>query len=136
VKKSLRTIVACLTLSGCAATGPDDGDSGYRLTVTERSATTLSLTWPSMGPANTYTVDYLTGVKTCEEWPEHSDVMHVTGTSVQITGLTPSTRYHIHVHLLPDYSQGTDAVFVLTLSPGAASQVTTPADYQSCSEHE
>ena len=60
----------------------------------------------------------------------------MTGTQVRLTGLTPSTRYHIHVHLLPHETPGapasTNVVFVTTLAAGSAEQAVSAADYQSC----
>lgn len=127
--------LVALLLLGCP-TAPEDGDGQPRLEVTARSATTLTLRWPSMGSTDTYTVDYLTGVASCDDWPPHSDVFRVTGTQAQLTGLAPSTRYHIHVHLLPHETAGSDAsttvVFVTTLPSGSAEQAVSSADYQSC----
>lgn len=135
------TWITCLLLWGCAATSPDNNQqsspdkqgSRYPLEVTTRSATTLKLRWPSMGTPETYTVDYLTGVAKCQDFPMHNDVLHVTGTTVQLTGLLPATRYHIHVHLLPYASNSTSStVFITTLAAGSAEQPVTSADYESC----
>ncbi len=131
MKRLILAGVACLTVLGCDVTGP--GDDQQPLEVTARSATTLTLRWPSMGSPDTYTVDYLTGVARCQDFPSHSDILRVTGTTVQLTGLTPSTRYHIHVHLLPHSSdESTNTVFVNTLAAGSAEQAAVPTDYESC----
>lgn len=55
-------------------------------------------------------------------------------TTVNVTGLTPSTDYHIHVHRLVGASTQdiTSSVFVRTSSPGSTAQPVTAADYQSC----
>ena len=127
------TGITCLVLWGCASTSPEGNAPKNLLEVTTRSATTMTLRWPSMGSPDTYTVDYLTGVARCQDFPAHNDVLHVTGTSVQLTGLLPATRYHIHVHLLP-YAGGsvTNTVFITTLSAGSGEQAVTSADYESC----
>ena|SRR5687767_998194 len=130
----------CLAVMGCDSVVGDDKEQEElenRLEVTARSAASLTLRWPSLGAANTYTVDYLTGVARCTDFPQHSDILHVTGTTVNLTGLIPSTRYHIHVHLLP-HSTGqstghsTSTVFVMTLPPGSAEQPASRSDYESC----
>lgn len=135
------TGITCLVLWGCASTSPDNilpnnpntKTFKYPLEVTSRSATTVKLRWPSIGTPDTYTVDYLTGVARCQDFPPHNDVLHVTGTTVQLTGLLPATRYHIHVHLLPYAgSSATNTVFITTLSAGSAEQTVTSADYESC----
>lgn len=122
--------------AGCNITGADDGDdfAGYELLVTERSATTLRLQWAAMPdtPQNTYTVDYFTGFNSCVFPTDHSDVLHATGTTVQLTNLTPATGYNIHVHNLPGRNSSTYVVLVSTLPAGSASAPVTKADYQSC----
>ena len=130
------TGVACLALAGCDLVGPgNDEEQQPLLEVTARSATTLTLRWATMGSTNTYTVDFLTGLTRCEDFPHHIDVFHVNGTTVQLTALTPATLYHIHVHALPHGSSedpSTNVVLVTTLSTGSSEQPIAPSDYQSC----
>lgn len=134
-------LITCVStlLLGCsdAKGGPTDAGSPYRLTVLERSATTLRLQWDPHPPADGYTVDYLTGLTACNvQIPMHGNVLEVGNvTTVNVTGLLPSTDYHIHVHGLVGRSpldRTTTSVFVRTLSPGSAAQPVTAADYQSC----
>jgi hypothetical protein len=138
MSRTLCTTMALLALVGCDPTGPDDDDDEFEfpLVVTARSATTLSLEWSSMGGSNTYTVDYLTGVGECQDFPAHNDGVHVSGTSVRLTGLVPATRYHIHVHLLPHGQSGegtgTNIVYVSTLAAGAGEQPVAASDYEAC----
>lgn len=134
MKRSVHAWVACLFLAGCDLVGPGDEEPRFLLEVTERSATTLTLRWPSMGSPDTYTVDHLTGVARCGDWPPHDNILPVTGTGVTLSGLSPSTRYHIHVHLLPHGTAGTntDIVFVETLAAGSAPRPVTRAEYESC----
>ena len=134
----LITCVATLLL-GCSATigGPTDAGSKYRLTVLERSAATLRLQWDPIPNADGYTVDYLTGLTACNvQIPMHMNVLEVGNvTTVNVTGLLPSTDYHIHVHKLVGRAAQdltTNSVFVRTLSPGSAAQPVAAADYQSC----
>jgi hypothetical protein len=137
------TAMAVLALVGCDATGPDDDDDEEEfenlLQVTARSATTLSVQWDAMGSTNTYTVDFLPGGSAnCSDFPSHPDGAHVTGTSTRLTGLTPATRYHLHVHPLPHASAGTgevtNVVMVSTLAAGAAEQPVTASDYEVCDQ--
>ncbi len=110
------------------------------LVVLERSATTLKLQWGSIGVATTYTVDYLTGISSCQSAvPTHNNVQVVSATSVTVTGLLPSTAYHVHVHALVGAGPTVDSalsesqsVFVMTLATGAATQSVTAADYVTC----
>jgi hypothetical protein len=127
------TAVGLILLVGCSAEGSEAPLGKIpKLEVTERSATTLLLRWDAMGTTNNYTVDYLTGVAQCSDFPTHGDILPLTGTTTLLTGLSPATRYHIHVHPLPSGSQKSNTVFVLTLAAGAPSQAVTAADYQIC----
>jgi hypothetical protein len=129
-------------LAGCELVGTeddaDDQGSDFVLRVTARSATTLDLSWDAMPQAagNLYTVDHFSGIASCKSLMQHSDVLHVTGTSVQLTGLTPATRYHIHVHPLPHGTHGTgevtNSVYVNTLAAGAGQTPAVSADYETC----
>jgi hypothetical protein len=120
-------------LIACAASeDPLSENPQPKLDVLERSATTLHLRWDAMGTTTTYTVDYLLNVPNCKDFPEHNDVLHVTGSEVVLTGLAPATRYHIHVHDLPGYTQSSEIAFVLTLPAGSANQAVTAADYEKC----
>ena len=124
--------------------GGDSGDTtascgANSLTVLERSGTTLRLQWSfePPGASGSYTVDYLTGVASCSDFPPHGNILPLQGTSVNLTGLTPDTMYHIHVHPLTAGNAGTgegttNVVFVRTLPAGSAPQPTTRSDYQSC----
>jgi hypothetical protein len=139
MRRALGTAMAVLALAGCELTGLDDDDDDdfeHLLRVTARSSTTLTLEWDAMGTSNTYTVDFLTGVARCEDMPQHTDGQHVTGTSVRLILLTPTTPYHIHVHPLPHGTPGegevTNAVLVSTLAPGAAEQSVSADDYDAC----
>ena len=133
MKRSVHAVIACLSLMGCDLVGPGDDEPRFLLEVTERSATTLTLRWPSMGTPDTYTVDHLTGVARCEDWPPHPNILPVTGTTITVTGLAPSTRYHIHVHLLPHSdSASTNTVFVETLAAGSDPRPVAAAEYESC----
>jgi hypothetical protein len=128
-------MLCVLVIGGCESlTGGADEDEGPKLIVTERSATTLKLQWDAISDAvgGEYTVDYFTGYASCNTLMQHGDVLHVTGTSVLLTGLTPSTRYHIHVHSLPARNNATNVAFVNTLSAGAVATPTLPADYERC----
>lgn len=65
----------------------------------------------------------------------HSDVQHMTGTSVTVTGLTPLTLYQIHVHPLPHGAHAetsTKLILIVTLAQGAAAQPVATADYTTC----
>ena len=139
MRRAVCTAMAVLALVGCDSTGPDDDEDefAFPLVVTARSATTLSLEWPSMGGSDTYTVDFLPGVGSCEDFPPHNDGVHVTGPSARLTGLTPATQYHIHVHLLPHSTSGgegtgTNIVYVSTLAAGAGEEPVALSDYESC----
>lgn len=134
MKRLVPVLIAGLAFSGCDLAGGDENDDPL-LEVTARSATTLTLRWPSMGGGDVYTVDYLTGIAKCRPFPpEHPNILVVTGTAVKLTALQPSTRYHIHVHLLPHGQDGlTTIAFVSTLPVGSAEQSVTAADYESCS---
>jgi hypothetical protein len=122
--------------------GGENDNSGQcgapSLVVLARSATTLSLQWTQPSPSGCYTVDYLTGVASCSDFPQHGNILPVQGSSVTVSGLTPSTTYHIHVHPLDTCPNGntgagtTNVVFVNTLAAGAPSQSVSLSDYQSC----
>lgn len=127
----LSLLVAC-GAEGTGAGTDTSNSSGAKLEVTERSATTLLLRWDAMGTTNNYTVDYLIGVAKCTDFPAHSNILPMTGTTTLVTGLSPATRYHIHVHPLPIADQKTNTVFVTTLAAGAPSQTVTAADYEKC----
>lgn len=133
-------VVTLGLMCGCSATGPGDstnpkGDQSNipRLEVTERSGTTLSLRWDTIDTASTYAVDYLTGIAQCKDFPTHNTGLVIKGTTTRLTGLSPATRYHVHVHPLPFSTKVTNTVFVLTLAAGAAAQPVVAADYESCS---
>ena len=127
------SIIGLSLLVGCGSTGTDNSVGVQpKLEITERSATTLRLRWDPIGTTNNYTVDYLTGVASCADFPPHNNILLVTGTTVLVTGLSPATRYHIHVHSLAITAQKTNTVFVLTLAAGATAQVVTAADYETC----
>ena len=93
MRATVSIVLAGLALAGCDLVGPGDEEVQPLLEVTARSATTLTLRWEAMGTTNTYTADFLTGLSGCGDFPPHNDVLHVTGTTVQLTGLTPSTLY-------------------------------------------
>ena len=103
-----------------------------KLEVTERSGTTLSLRWDAIDTASTYAVDYLTGIAQCKDFPMHNTGVVIKGTTTQLTGLVPATRYHVHVHPLPFSTKVTNTVFVMTLAPGAPVQAVAAADYERC----
>lgn len=132
----IATLAFAVAGAGCEIIGGEESDdfAGHELVVTERSATTLRLQWAAMpdAPQNAYTVDYFTGFDTCVFPTNHSDVLRVTGTTVQLTNLTPATGYNIHVHSLPARTSSTYVVLVNTLSAGAPSSAVTAADYRSC----
>jgi hypothetical protein len=124
-------------------TGPDavgggnggGGGSGPRLTVTERSATTVSVRW-DVPPNSTghYTVDHM-ALSQCSTNIPHDNVLLVDVTSATIVGLTPSTEYQIHVHrLVLGLAQQTDWNYVLvrTAPSGSGPQPVALADYTSC----
>ena len=124
---------------GCSATEPGDsinpkGDSPIipKLEVTERSGTTLSLRWDAIDTASTYAVDTLTGIAQCKDFPTHNTGVVIKGTTTRLTGLSPATRYHVHVHPLPFSTKVTNTVFVLTLAPDAPVQAVVAADYERC----
>ena len=127
------SIIGLSLLVACGSTAPDNSLGVQpKLEVTERSATTLRLRWDPIGTTNNYTVDYLVGVASCADFPPHNNIFPFTGTTVLLTGLSPATRYHIHVHSLAVANQKTNTVFVLTLAAGATPQVVTAADYETC----
>ena len=125
---------------GCSATGPGDSldpkgtaPGGIpKLEVTERSGTTLSLRWDAIDTASTYAVDYLTGIAQCKDFPTHNTGLVIKGTTTRLTGLTPATRYHVHVHSLPFTTKVTNTVFVMTLAADALNQTVVAADYERC----
>lgn len=136
-------LIACTStlLIGCPSStdGPADNVAKFGLTVLERSATTLRLQWDPIPVTNGdgYTVDFLTGYTSCSvQLAAHNNVMEVGNvTTVNVTGLSPSTDYHIHVHPLIGHTVAagsSSAVFVRTLSPGSAAQPVAAADYQKC----
>ena len=136
-------LIACTStlLIGCPGSvdGPTDSGVKYNLTVVERSATTLRLQWDPIPVANGdgYTVDLLTGYANCNvQVATHNNVLEIGNvTTFNVTGLSPSTDYHIHVHPLIGHlaqSARSTSVFVRTLSPGSAAQPTATADYQKC----
>jgi hypothetical protein len=128
-------VALVVVFPACELVGTEDDDETQsRLTATSRSATTLDLQWESIGGAAVYTVDYLTGFPTCDFPPMHSDVQLVSGTSVTLTGLTPSTLYNIHVHDKPDYSGSTNVILISTLAAGAGVQPVTATDYNHCED--
>ena len=128
------SVVVLSLLVACGAAGSEGPpvSSQPRLDVTERSGTTLLLHWDAMGTADRYTVDYLTGLTRCEDFPQHSNILEVSGTTRLVTGLTPSTRYHIHVHPLPTATQKTNTIFVTTLAAGSSAQAAKSSDYETC----
>lgn len=130
-------VVVAKKVGGDCGTGPNS------LTVLERSATTLRLQWSVEQPpaSGCYTVDYLTGVASCSSaFPQHNNILPLQGTSVNLTGLTPDTMYHIHLHPLSacngmvstDTDGPKNVVFVRTLPAGSGPQPTTRSDYESC----
>ena len=132
---------ASTLLIGCPGSvdGPTDPGLKFNLTVLERSATTLRLQWDPIPVANGdgYTVDFLTGYASCSsQVATHNNVLEIGNvTTVNLTGLSPSTDYHIHVHPLVGHlaqSAKSISVFVRTLSPGSAAQPAASADYQKC----
>lgn len=125
-------VVALGLLFGCSATEPGNSPTIPKLEVTERSGTTLSLRWDAMDTASTYALDYLTGIAQCKDFPVHNTGVVIKGTTEQLTGLSPATRYHVHVHPLPFSTKVTNTVFVLTLAPGAPAQPVAAADYEKC----
>ena len=141
-------LALCVVISAIACagpTGPDavgsgggsgGGPSGLRLTVTERSATTVNVRWDA--PPNFtggYTVDHMAGVP-CNANVPHDNMLVVGNvTSASIDGLTPSTEYQIHAHrLVLGLAQQTDWNYVLvrTAPPGSGPQPVVQADYTSC----
>lgn len=127
------SVVVLSLLVACGAAGLEGPASSQpRLDVTERSGTTLLLHWDAMGTADRYTVDYLTGLARCEDFPQHSNILEVSGTTRLVTGLTPSTRYNIHVHPLPTATQKTNTIVVTTLAAGSAAQAVKSSDYETC----
>ena len=127
-------VVLLAFLPACELVDPEDGEDGNesRLRVVTRSATTLSLQWDAIGSGGRYTVDHFTAYSTCDFPPLHSNVFEVSGTSVTLTGLAPATRYHIHVHDIPNYSGSTNIVMVSTLEAGMPEQPVAAADYTIC----
>ena len=125
-------IAILVSTSGCELFDPEEDGAQYSLTAVARSGTTLQLQWESMGSGTRYTVDYFSQYTTCEFPPTHGNVHEVTGTSVTLTGLTPSTQYHIHVHDLPNYAESTHIIMVRTLAAGSVTQPVTTADYTIC----
>ena len=129
--------VAVLAAGSCSdSTGPTD----VKLIVVERSATTLKLQWDQIGSASYYTVDYLTGIPSCTSpLPTHNNGLVVASTSATVTGLLPSTAYHVHVHALlgagplvdPDLPVS-KSVYVTTLAAGSGPQAVTASDYVTC----
>jgi hypothetical protein len=127
------TVIGLILLVGCGAAGSEDPLGNVpKLEVTERSATTLLLRWDAMGTTNSYTVDYLTGIASCADFPAHNNILTLTGTTTLLTGLSPATRYHIHVHPLPTATLKSNTVFVMTLAAGAPSQAVAASDYEKC----
>ena len=135
--------IACgsALLIGCPISldGPSDNSTKFSLTVLERSATSLKLQWDPIPVTNGdgYTVDYLTGYTTCGvQVATHNNVLEVGNvTTVNVTGLSPSSDYHIHVHPLIGHSATpgrSTSVFVRTLAPGSAAQPVAAVDYQKC----
>ena len=126
------TVVAVAFLCACSATASTDVPVMPKLEVTERSGTTLSLRWDAMDTASTYSVDVLTGIAQCTDFPAHNTILVIKGTTTQLTGLVPATRYHVHVHPLPLSTKLTNTVFVMTLAAGAPAQAVAAADYERC----
>ena len=126
------TVVAVSFLCACSATASTDVPVMPKLEVTERSGTTLSLRWDAMDTASTYSVDVLTGIARCTDFPTHNTILVIKGTTTQLTGLVPATRYHVHVHPLPLSTKLTNTVFVMTLAAGAPAQAVAAADYERC----
>ena len=135
--------IACgsALLIGCPISldGPSDNSTKFSLTVLERSATSLKLQWDPIPVTNGdgYTVDYLTGYTTCGvQVATHNNVLEIGNvTTFNVTGLSPSTDYHIHVHPLIGHMAmpgRSTTVFVRTLAPGSAVQPVATADYQKC----
>jgi hypothetical protein len=75
------------------------------LIATGRTDTTLFVEWQSGGYTHV-TLDYLgpewfgggDAQPTCNDFPTHPNIRIVEGDAAVITGLAPSTWYHIHVH--------------------------------------
>jgi len=136
-------LALCVVISGIACagpTGPDavggGGGSGLRLTVTERSATTVSVRWEAP-PSSTgrYTVDNMALSQCGTNIPHGNGLVLGDVLSATIVGLTPSTEYQIHVHrLIGDVGQKTDWNYVLvrTAAPGSGPQPVVQADYTTC----
>ena len=135
--------MACgsMLLIGCPGSvdGPTDNAAKFNLTVLERSATTLRLQWDPIPVVNGdgYTVDFLTGYANCTaQTATHNNVLEIGNvTTFNVTGLSPSTDYHIHVHPLIGHIAmpgRSTTVFVRTLPAGSAAQPVATADYQKC----
>ena len=135
--------IACgsALLIGCPISldGPSANNPKFGLTVLERSATTLKLQWDPITDAtgDGYTVDYLTGYTTCGvQLATHNNVLEVGNvTTVNVTGLSPSTDYHIHIHRINGHlvvGSKSASVFVRTLAPGSSVQPVATSDYQKC----
>lgn len=134
MRRALALTAVILTVACGSPTGPDGG-GGQRLTVIERSATTISVRWEPAPNATSYTVDHMAGGQCSAHIPHNNELVVGNVTSANIEGLTPSTDYQIHVHrLVGQAAQMTEWNYVLvrTLPPGSGPQSVTQPDYTSC----
>jgi hypothetical protein len=121
------------------STSPPSGSNSPKLVVLERSASTLKLQWDAFGASNWYSVDVMTGQTSCPSLPAHMTGTKLSATTFTLTGLTPSTRYHIHIHTLesPNGLVGAGTAtsqfaLVNTLSAGSAVTAAVASDYEVC----
>jgi hypothetical protein len=111
----------------------DDGDGGDdngacgTVAITNRTATTLTVTWSGGQPTDgKYIVDGgpVPAGTACTVSPHDLGRSIVTGLSHVITGLTPATTYAIHVHPAGRPCANCDSGYEITDTVGAATAAT------------
>lgn len=135
----------CLDLTDEESEEHEDHDPGAgganppKLVVLERSDTTLKLRWDAFGDSGWYSVDVLVGQPGCGSFPEHETGAKTPDTTLELTGLLPSTTYHLHVHTLDEPagrvaegSRKSQTAFVATLPAGSAAEPVAAEAYEVC----
>ena len=103
------------------------GDSGDQpcgtVRITDRTATTLTVTWSGGQPTDgIYIVDaaVVPAGSACTVIPHDRPSIYIRATSTVVTGLSPGTTYSVHVHPAGTPCSTCDSGYNITDSVGAA----------------